>query len=493
MTRFGFRHIVLSAFALIFSSATVFADNASVKISARNLDGRNIEYKRTHNGVWLNAFSPVTFGSDSVFTFDMPSDSGVETVLLRVFDPAGKLPSLFRSFYILPGVNNITVDPSSPLPVGLVTAKGNADDADAADLKDSIYDVWFSLATGRKDALGLNIDTVPASARRTLEAYGERLLKLKAGVSPEVAEKLKHDIRLGLLNTFFMCETVNTGFGSTLSDDSRRQWQEAVGVMTEESDLDNPLGAGSSLLPEIINNCFYYSTDRNALSALAPDSVLPVKFRYITDNFTGKIREAALGNLLYSDGESGGFSVTAPRLTEDFKKMYPESGLIPALDSMAAKNLTFHNPPESPDIVFIDNTSVKSLSELLERYKGQRVLIDLWATWCGPCRKSFSHVGPVQQYAAENGLRLLYISIDEGQDMESKWKNMARFYNLKGDHLLMTPNLKKDIYSTFGNGKYMFVPCYATMDSDGKITVIGSKYAESADFLPLKEILDGLK
>lgn len=301
------------------------------------------------------------------------------------------------------------------------------------------------------------------------------------------------DLRLMELNTFIMCGNVHAGFRSKLSDGGKRAWRDAVVRMREDIGLDHPDNAGSYVTYEIVRDGFYSTLDPEVFQAADRDSLLRLQARYINDHYTGRMREAALANMLYADADGGAFSPSAPALTADFRRMYPRSAVLPKLEEMAARNEAFNHPADSPDIRFIDNSGVTSLSQVLDSYKGTPVLIDVWATWCGPCRRSFSHVGPVQEYAAARGLRLLYISIDGEPGVETKWKNMARFYNLKGDHLLMNPAVKDDIYRTFGDGHYLSVPCYATLDREGHIKVLGSAYAESADFGPLKAVLDTLR
>jgi thiol-disulfide isomerase/thioredoxin len=52
--------------------------------------------------------------------------------------------------------------------------------------------------------------------------------------------------------------------------------------------------------------------------------------------------------------------------------------------------------------------SVK-LSEL----RGKVVLLDFWATWCGPCRASMPHLNAVSARYAKQGLAVVGMSVDE--------------------------------------------------------------------------------
>lgn len=61
-----------------------------------------------------------------------------------------------------------------------------------------------------------------------------------------------------------------------------------------------------------------------------------------------------------------------------------------------------------------DNGSTLSLSD----YKGKYVLIDFWASWCGPCRASFPAIAKLHdQYAGK--LTIIGVSLDRG---EAPWR-----------------------------------------------------------------------
>ena len=48
----------------------------------------------------------------------------------------------------------------------------------------------------------------------------------------------------------------------------------------------------------------------------------------------------------------------------------------------------------------------------LDDYAGKVVLIDFWASWCGPCRKSFPWMNAMQSKYADDGLVIVAVNVD---------------------------------------------------------------------------------
>lgn len=49
----------------------------------------------------------------------------------------------------------------------------------------------------------------------------------------------------------------------------------------------------------------------------------------------------------------------------------------------------------------------------LHEHRGRPVVLDFWATWCGPCRASMPHLGTIQERYQAEGLVVLGLSVDE--------------------------------------------------------------------------------
>lgn len=84
-------------------------------------------------------------------------------------------------------------------------------------------------------------------------------------------------------------------------------------------------------------------------------------------------------------------------------------------------------------------------------FQGKIVVVDFWATWCGPCLASFPHVRELQKHFAEQPVAIVGVSQDEKLDDEYVAKKMqATHMGLSGtDARALTPAQTAERFKAF--------------------------------------------
>jgi cytochrome c biogenesis protein CcmG/thiol:disulfide interchange protein DsbE len=68
---------------------------------------------------------------------------------------------------------------------------------------------------------------------------------------------------------------------------------------------------------------------------------------------------------------------------------------------------------KAPDFRVVDLATGDTVS-LREKYAGQVTLVNIWATWCAPCREEMPSMEIVYKRLAPRGFKVAAVSIDDG-------------------------------------------------------------------------------
>ncbi len=112
---------------------------------------------------------------------------------------------------------------------------------------------------------------------------------------------------------------------------------------------------------------------------------------------------------------------------------------------------------------FTDYKNYKGGATSLDDLKGKFVYIDVWATWCGPCRDEIPYLKELEKEFRNENIAFVSISVDDVEDHQA-WKDMVATNKMEGVQL-------------FANGDAQFmndygiesIPRFILVDAKGNI------------------------
>ncbi len=158
----------------------------------------------------------------------------------------------------------------------------------------------------------------------------------------------------------------------------------------------------------------------------------------------------------------------------------------PALLAVGACLATFCSAAVAPLSTAPDFTLRSSLGQnlrLLEQ-RGQIVMVNFWASWCGPCKVELPHLNKLYDKYRASGFVLLGVNIDEDPRLAA---SIAQRMGLKFPILL---DSDKAVAKRYDLGT---MPSTVIIDRDGKVRQIHLGYRDGLELTYDKQVRDLLK
>ncbi|HLG13324.1 MAG TPA: TlpA disulfide reductase family protein [Blastocatellia bacterium] len=146
--------------------------------------------------------------------------------------------------------------------------------------------------------------------------------------------------------------------------------------------------------------------------------------------------------------------------------------------AIAGISMTACNKGGNPVSVSPVPVETASVSQSLEAYRGKVVILDIWATWCGPCRMEIPDFIKLQDKYRDEGLEIVGVSIDPIAQQGGGAPAVAPFmrkYRINYSIWMVNTAAALGPYMPSGGS----IPTTFVLDRDGRTvrTLVGAKPA----------------
>lgn len=148
------------------------------------------------------------------------------------------------------------------------------------------------------------------------------------------------------------------------------------------------------------------------------------------------------------------------KLAADYEQVQPMPTLAKMFIGQIKRFAGVTIGQDAPDFTL---TSPEGKPVALSSLRGKYVLIDFWASWCGPCRMENPNVVRMYDKFKEKGFDIYGVSLD---DNEKAWKTAIAKDNLKWQHGSELKKWNSGVAQTYGVNA---IPATFLVDKDGKI------------------------
>jgi thiol-disulfide isomerase/thioredoxin len=110
-------------------------------------------------------------------------------------------------------------------------------------------------------------------------------------------------------------------------------------------------------------------------------------------------------------------------------------------------------------------------------------VVEFWATWCAPCRKSIPHLTKLQEEFGEDGLTIIGISTDDNPDLVEPF---VKRQGMKMEYTVGIDNRNRTKRSWMDAAGQKGIPCAFIVDRENVIQFIGHPMSEEFDEILVK-------
>ncbi|MGK0365146.1 MAG: thiol-disulfide isomerase/thioredoxin [Saprospiraceae bacterium] len=224
----------------------------------------------------------------------------------------------------------------------------------------------------------------------------------------------------------------------------------------------------------ILTPIFENLEDFSSMTPADLSSIEGIKIPELKEQIVGYLAKMAL-------------SPANPNLTElfnFFKSNTTDETLIADITANYEQLKDLMKGKPSPTFTAYENHKggVTSLADL----KGKYVYIDVWATWCGPCKREIPALKKVEKDFHNKNIAFVSTSIDVAT-AHDKWSDMVKDKELGGIQLIADKDWKSQFVQDYG---IQGIPRFILVDPEGNIVTADAPRPSDPKLVKLLESLD---
>lgn len=187
-------------------------------------------------------------------------------------------------------------------------------------------------------------------------------------------------------------------------------------------------------------------------------------FDSIIKHFTGPARDYLLSRLMFRNIEQG-YSIPAGYY-QHYRQFSMNKSYRKIIDRYIEQvKVAQRNKPVFPnELLLSDGRTTAGLDTVLAGHKGKYILVDLWASWCGPCLKEMPALEALKNKYAADKISFLTVSVDTNI---AAW--LSRLEELHDDKSTSFLLLHKDSAALVRQVGLSTIPRYLLYDKDGTL------------------------
>ncbi len=168
---------------------------------------------------------------------------------------------------------------------------------------------------------------------------------------------------------------------------------------------------------------------------------------------------------MYVLNEIAGWEINAGEVEPLFKKLPGSAQNLPSGKALKEKIEIAKKTGIGRFAMDFTQNDTAGIPVKLSAFKGRYVLIDFWASWCGPCRAENPNVVKAYNKYKDKGFHILGVSLDRPNDKE-KWMKAIYDDKLMWTHVSDLKYWKNEVAIQYGINA---IPQNFLLDPEGKI------------------------